>query len=217
MSVLICAWTWLSCCCSLLWASSCACLVEFSSRIVYSCALMSLAKTRRTSGVDMTSDSTTASASLGTAIRISVQRSRVAPMLSTRKRSRFRMMTPQHKPRTREGNKGTFTPSCSAKIIARIAMPAVVSSTPAICTKRALSRGASARIAGSAPPSQAMKSPMRLITFRPLPSGDVSLGLLQDLRPEGCRGLGDRLVDAQPGHCDGPAGKEVLHEAGGAQ
>ena len=197
MSVLICAWTWLSCCCSLLCASSCACCLEFSSRIVYSCALMSLAKTRRTSGVEMTSDSTTASASRGTAIRTSFQRSRVVPMLSTRKRSRLRMMTPQNKPSRSAGNSGTFTPSCSAKIIDRTAMPAVVSSTPAICTNRALSLRhlVQDRRVGAAQPGHEITdaldhvSPPAVRRYIPC--------LMQDLRPDGCRGLGDRLVDAQ--------------------
>ena len=167
MSVLICASTWLSCCCSLLCDSSWACRVEFSSRVVYSCALMSLAKTRSTSGVEMTSERTTASASRGRAVRTRFQRSRVVPMLSTRKRSRLMMTRPHSRPSTTAGNNAIFIASCSAKIIDRTAMPAVVSSTPAICTNLGRPCGTWSSTAPSAPPSQAMKSPMRLIMFRP--------------------------------------------------
>ena len=138
--------------------------------------LMSLAKIRSVIGVATTSEITAASASRGSAINSSRFKSRVCPMLSTRNRSRFKMMKPQTRPPMMATASDVRTPSCSANIIERVPIPAVVSSTMAIWMNRARSVGICQDLQ-IRPPSQARKSPGPL-----MPSSVIFLRVGQGLQ-----------------------------------
>ena len=128
--------------------------------------LMSCWKMRSVIGVATTTEITAASASRGSAISRSFFQSLVWPMLSTRKRSMFKIMKPQAMPPIIATESGVCTPSFKANIIDSVPIPDVVSSTSAIWTNRLRSVGTLSRMSLLAPPSQANPAaiPLCLLT-----------------------------------------------------